>query len=155
MDWISIFITVYKRQRRTKLLVYAARWCWQKQSQEDWWGVGATAGNIEGEMGSFPTYATLIWSGPKKLFRQRFKVMSWSTYIGMSNGLCLFEGGSVGRHHMGPIRKHPDRIFCLILIANASVGWQTDWFFLLGEPLKFPLQTFYIQNTIGTVLWAG
>ena len=56
--------------------------------------------------------------------------------------MLILKGGNMKRHHMGPIRKHPDRRSCLILTANASVQW-TDglsFFFLLCEPIKFPLQ---------------
>ena len=61
----------------------------QKDLQEDGWGGdGGTAGNIGGEVGSIPPYATLFPSGLKKLFGLSFKVVSLSTYIGMSNGLC-------------------------------------------------------------------
>ena len=48
-----------------------------KNNQEDGrGGEGAMAGNIEGEVGSIPPYATLMPYGPKKLFRRSFKVMS-------------------------------------------------------------------------------
>ena len=127
---VYLYYTIYKRRRRTKLLVYAARWRWQKQLQEDGHGgEAATVSNIGGEVGSIPPYATLIPSGPKKLFGQSFKVVSLLSYIGMSNlTLLVLKGGSMEWHHMGPIRKHPDRRFCLILTANGSVGWEIECF---------------------------
>ena len=53
------------------------------------------------------------------------------------------KGGIMKRHHIGLIRKHPDRRSCLILTANALVQWADRLsVFLLGEPIKFPLKKF-------------
>ena len=48
-------------------------------------------------------------------------------YICPMNYACP-EDDSMGRHHMGPNRMHPDRSSCLNLTTNDSVGWQTKCF---------------------------
>ena len=52
--------------------------------------------------------------------------------------MFFLKGGSMGRHHMGPIQKQPDRRSCLNLTANASVGWDSDCFSSWFNQLKFP-----------------
>ena len=142
-----MYNTVYKRRRRTELLVYAARWQWQKQLQEDGHGgEAATVSNIGAEVGSIPLYATLILSGPKKLFGQSFKVVSLSNYIAMSNGLCKSWRVAVWNGISWALSKS-------ILTEDLVWSWlqMAQWpdrlsAFQLGEPLKFPLNIFYIQN---------
>ena len=63
--------------------------------------------------------------------------------------MLVMKGGIMKRHHMGPIRKHPDRRSCLILTANVQCSGLTDSvFFLLGELIKFLLRisTFKIPS---------
>ena len=81
------------------------------------------AGNIKGELGSIPSYATLTHQAPSAFSHQPkfqsnelinlYKYVQWI--------MLVMKGGIMKRHHMGPIQKHPDRRSCLILTANASV----------------------------------
>ena len=65
--------------------------------------------------------------------------------------MFVIKGGGMRRHHMGPIRKHPDRRSCLIVTAaNTSVGWQTEcfswWVSLKSSPQNF-LHSTSFHNT--------
>ena len=73
-----------------------------------------------------------IWPLMNLRVRFTFKAIwpyLWVFRVGLSKGTRLvLKGGSMGRHHMGLIQKHPEIRSCLILSTNDSVGWQTECF---------------------------
>ena len=103
---------------------------------------GCNGGQHQRWVGINPTLCHSYPIRPHQLFRQSFKVMSWSSYINMSNGICLSWRVAIWKGITWALFESiltEDLAWSWLQMPQCS-GLTDSVFFLLCEPIKFPLQ---------------